>query len=289
LKELLPKLGPLQLYKFTPTFLFNLQQKLKAEGLKNASVNRKTEFVTAILNFATRQRRIPFNPSTGFEKLRLNDKPEMQFWERPEAESFLAFMSERFPRGHESRWVYLVYLIALNTGLRAGEIWGLRPTDIVDHGDSLFVRRQFDRVKKDFGVTKGKKGRHVPCNPQLREELDAWIDLTKNKGDKTIFFGEDGRPMNHDSFADRFERDVKLWGGKRIRFHDLRHTAITLMIAQGIDIKTMKEVAGHKAIDTTMNYVHMLGSSIKNVARSFSISPTVSAEIVPLRKPVTYR
>jgi hypothetical protein len=60
------------------------------------------------------------------------------------------------------------------------------------------------------------------------------------------------------------------------------------MIAQGIDIKTVKEVAGHKAIDTTMNYVHMLGSSIRNVARSFSISPVArQAEIpdvvVPLR------
>ncbi len=124
-----------------------------------------------------------------------------------------------------------MYALALNTALRAGEIWGLQPRDIVDGSELLFIRRQYDRVKKDFGPPKGKKSRHVPCNCELIDELKAFMASRRTRPDQTIFHGEEGRPINHDSFGDRrFDKDVKDWGGRRIRFHDLRHTATTLMI-----------------------------------------------------------
>ena len=63
-------------------------------------------------------------------------------------------------------------------------------------------------------------------------------------------------------------------GRKENRFHDLRHTAITLLIAAGIDLKTVQEIAGHKEIKTTMGYTHLLAERIKHVAQNFSILPT---------------
>jgi site-specific recombinase XerD len=54
----------------------------------------------------------------------------------------------------------------------------------------------------------------------------------------------------------------------------LRHTAITLLIAAGIDLKTVQEIAGHKDIKTTMGYTHLLAERIKHVAQNFSILPT---------------
>ena len=56
-----------------------------------------------------------------------------------------------------------------------------------------------------------------------------------------------------------------------IRFHDLRHTATTLMISRGIDIKTVKEVCGHADISTTMNYVHMVAGSVERLSEIFVI------------------
>jgi integrase len=274
LDEFLPKIGRLTPEKFTPGFLSSLQRQMKEDGAKNLTVNRKTEVISAILNFAVKQRRIPFNPSSGFRKLP-SDQAEMQFWDRVEAESFLQFAAEKYPVGSPERWIYVVYFLALNTALRAGEIWGLQPRDIIDNGEMLFIRRQFDRVKKGFGQTKEKKPRHVPCHQDLREELRLLVAERGTRLDQTIFHGKEGLPINHDSFGDRrFDKDVRLWGGRRIRFHDLRHTATTLMIGNGIDLKTVKEICGHKDIATTMGYSHLLGDNLKQVARSFSIKPS---------------
>ena len=91
----------------------------------------------------------------------------------------------------------------------------------------------------------------------------------------TVFQNHAGLPVDHQNFVNRhFHRDVKEWGGTRIRFHDLRHTATTLMIANGVDIKTVKEICGHADISTTMNYVHLVASALDKVPQLFSLSPT---------------
>ncbi len=276
LEELFPKIGNLTAEKFTPAFLSSIQRQLKESGSKSLTVNRKTEVITAVLNFSVKQRRIPFNPASGFKKLP-SDQAEMQFWERAEAEDFLRFVSGRYPEASPDRWICLVYALALNTGMRAGEIWGLQPRDLNPQSESIFVRRQFDRVKKDFGVPKGKKARHVPCHSELMNQLQAFVTSRRTRYDQTVFHGSEGRPINHDSFGDRrFDKDVRLWGGRRIRFHDLRHTAATLMIGNGVDLKTVKEICGHKDISTTMGYAHLLGDNLRQVARSFSIKPSVN-------------
>jgi site-specific recombinase XerD len=54
----------------------------------------------------------------------------------------------------------------------------------------------------------------------------------------------------------------------------MRHTATTLLISSGVDLKTVKEICGHADIATTMNYVHMVSGAIEKVALNFSITPT---------------
>jgi len=63
------------------------------------------------------------------------------------------------------------FLLALNTGLRAGEIWGLKGIDLSEDGKRIFVRRQFNRVTNSYGSTKGKYTRTVPANDLLMAEL----------------------------------------------------------------------------------------------------------------------
>lgn len=284
LKTVIAEFGNHTMDKFTPELLSKIQQSEKGKGLSNSSVNRKTEVITAILNFSTKQRRIPYNPSVGFRKLKRETK-EMQFWNQEEAISFLSRMNEIYPTGSKQRWIYVAYMMALNTGMRAGEIWGLQVHDIAPEGSSLWIRRQFNRVTLDFGPTKGKKARHVPCSDDLYRELQQLIKNQKLKADDTIFRNEKGLPVCHDNFSDRqFGKDTKAWGGKRIRFHDLRHTATTLMIANGVDIKTVKEICGHADITTTMNYVHLLSGSIANVAKVFSLKPVLKETEVAAEK-----
>jgi integrase len=271
LKELEPKFGDLSIEKFTPELLSRYQQSEKAKGLANNTVNRKTEIIMAILNCSTKHRRIPFSPAKGFQKLR-SEAQEMSFWNESEALSFLASVESRYPSQHEKRWVYIAYLLALNSGLRAGELWGLKPIDLSQDGKSLWIRRQFNRVTRDFSPTKGKKARYVPCPAFVTEELRKWIAKNGIRPDDTVFRTEQGKPICHDNFSDRqFHKDLKHWAGRTIRFHDLRHTATTLMISRGIDIKTVKEVCGHADISTTMNYVHLVGGSVERLSEIFII------------------
>ncbi len=292
--------GNLEPNKVTLEFLSDLQRTLrrrpgKKSGtlLSNASVNRYTEAICAVLNYSAVQRRIPYNPVARFKKLPRNSR-ETGFWSEAEATSFLFWASSKYSNLSsldrlKSRKNYIVYLLALNTGLRAGEIWGLKPQDFCfnDDGSTLFVRRQFDRVKKDFAALKGElvsdrdKSRHVPCSKELRRELESFVKKNSIRSDEPVFQSVFGRPVDHDSFSDRFDRDIRNWGGKRIRFHDLRHSAATLMLSQGIDVKTVKEILGHEDISTTMRYVHLIGGKIKQVSGTFSIKPLAKLQLVP--------
>lgn len=278
LNVILPEYGNLPVFRFNPTFLSELQQKLLNKNLSKGSVNRYTEVITAILNHSVRHRRIPYSPANGFQKFRAANI-EMNFWEKAEAQSFLAFTNQRYPKNTNKRWVYVVYLLGLNAGLRAGEMWGLKVCDMVEDGKTLFIRRQYNNVTKSFTLIKGKKNsksgklhRHVPCNAILREELGDIVSMRNLSQDDLFFVTEQGNPVSHDNFMRRFQKDLELWGGKPIRFHDLRHTAATLLISSGIDLKTVQEICGHEDITTTMRYTHLIADNIKKVADLFTIS-----------------
>lgn len=274
LKKFLPRFGDLSPNAFQPMLLAKMQSELLKSGLRPATVNRDLEVITAILNFSTKYRRIPFNPAVGFGKLPMV-RDDFKFWEREEAASFLAFVDRKYPFGTSERWVYVAYFLALNTGLRAGEIWGLKPADIKQNGELLHIQRQFDRVEDTFRPTKGKENRHVPCNPVLLRELRAVISNGKSRAFETIFHNEQGNPICHDNFKNRrFGPDVTEWGGKRTRFHDLRHTAITFMIAGGLDLRTVQEIAGHKDIKTTMNYAHVLAETVRLAGKTPLVMPS---------------
>jgi integrase len=263
----------LQILKITPEFISKFQNEERMRGRAGATVDRKVSCVVAVLNHSVKHRRIPMNPAFGIRKLQ-KALPEMQFWDKEEATSFLQKMNEKYPKGSQSRWVYLVYLLALNTGMRAGEIWGLKVMDLSKDGKVIFVRRQLNNITREFTLTKSKKARSVPLNSTLNEELKFWIQQERIPIEGTIFRNEQGGPVFHDNFSDRkFEKDVKEWGGRRIRFHDLRHTATTLLIACGVDIKTVKEICGHADIKTTMNYIHMVPGNLDRVSQLFSVLP----------------
>lgn len=270
LKELDREFGKMPLAALTPDVLSKYQQSERAKGLKSATVNRKTEVVMAVLNFAVKQRRIAYNPCVGFQKFR-SERLEMRFWTEQEVASFLEYTDRMHFFGGESRWVHIVYLLAICSGLRAGEIWGLKAQDISPDGKVIRVQRQYNRVTKEMCLTKSRKSRTVPCPQFLHFELVSWIQREKILGDQTLFSNRQGKPICHDNFADRnFAKDLEAWGGKRIRFHDLRHTATTLLISKGVDIKTVKEICGHSDISTTMNYIHLVGGSIERVSEMYS-------------------
>jgi integrase len=226
------------------------------------------------MNFSLQQRRINVNPCLGYQKL--SERSDgMLFWSEEEVNQFLTFAHHKYHVHSPDRWIFCAYLLALETGMRAREIWGLRLSDLPKVQRKLKVSWQISRFKT-FEPTKGKDSRYVPFSEHLNDEL---VPLLKGAplSSRTLFTSEKGTPVDHDNFVKRvFKKDCMEAKVTTIRFHDLRHTALTMMVKKGVLLPVIQKIAGHKKIKTTMRYVHVVAKDIEEVGQKFSLMSSFS-------------
>jgi integrase len=132
--------------------------------------------------------------------------------------------------------------LMLQTGLRIQEVANLKPEDIFS--DMLVVKTEF---------SKNNLGRQVPIDASLYEKLSR---LMKNK--VLVFEGRSGGRLNEyllNVFIEEIRKDLKI--NKPIRNHILRHSCGSSLHDEGVDIYTIKELFGHKSIQSTLNYVRV--------------------------------
>ena len=130
---------------------------------------------------------------------------------------------------------------ALNTGMRKGEIFGLKWNDIdINQGWVHLLR------------TKNNEKREVPINSTTRDIL---YRLKKHPESPYVFHRDDGRPYVY--VVKSFRRALRTAGITDFRFHDLRHTFASQLVMSGIELYTVKELLGHKTIEMTMRYSHL--------------------------------
>ena len=273
LKRARDQFGSKPISNFTPDFLTEFRKGMKKEGLSASTQNRYTDLVVRIIRFSKTSKRINFDPTEGYEKVTENHD-DIDFWTPHEISAFLIFANKKYPRGTEKRWIYVAYLMELETGLRANELWGFKLKDIPKHESKLKISRQFLGGAK-FGATKGKKSRYVPFSQGLREEITYLLDdeLIEQYPERTLFVSSDLTPIHHDNFRNRiFDKDAEESGVRAIRFHDLRHTAITEWARKKIYPLTIQSMAGHKKLQTTQRYIHLLGSEVEEVGSSFDLT-----------------
>jgi integrase len=166
------------------------------------------------------------------------------------------------------------FQLEVTTGLRLGEMFGLKWADLDWTTRKLQVRRQVYRVKGKglvFAEVKTKASRRnvIIGNATLRkiqEHYDNQQILRQTVGDKwhdldLIFLNSVGNPMEHANLLKIFKEGLRKAGLPDMRFHDLRHTAATLMLMNGTNPKIVQERLGHSDISMTLNtYSHVLPS-----------------------------
>ena len=271
-EEFRDQLGHLQIEEVTRRLMTEIESDLRKKGNSAQTVRNKTNWMKSVLNYAVTVGRIERNPIENFRSARVIRKP-MAFWEAREAISFLTFASKKYPSSSDEYWKFLVYLTALNTSLRAGEVWGLKPRTLRASLGCIESSEQFDRVSKTFRETKGKRTKQVPLSEPLSEAIMCWVKA-KNIGVNDVIFSNEGRPINHDNFYNNvFLKDVEEWGGRRICFHGMRHTAATLMTVSGVTLDTLQHIMGHQDSTTTQRYMHAVGGGAKTAAQLFSLVP----------------
>ncbi|WP_314416556.1 tyrosine-type recombinase/integrase [Streptomyces kroppenstedtii] len=180
--------------------------------------------------------------------------------------------------------LYALWLLLVSTGLRRGEALGLTWSDINLTAGTLRVRRNVQRIRREliFGTPKTTRSVRTISLPkrcvqaltthraqQEREQKVAGTKWQPAPGHPTglVFTTVTGRvtdPRSLNRMLTILCRDAKV---RRVRVHDLRHTCASLLLAQGVDARTIMETLGHSTITMTLDtYAHVMGSTLRAAA-----------------------
>jgi integrase len=180
-----------------------------------------------------------------------------------------------------------LYVLAIHTGMRQGELLALRWQDVDLENAVASVRRTLTRSggKVVFAEPKTKKSRRsIRLTPQAVEALRAHLkrqlrdieilgDRYQDQG--LVFTTATGAPINPSNLRQRnFAQLLKRAGLPRIRFHDLRHTCATLLLSRGVHPKFVQELLGHATIAITLDtYSHVMPSMGDSTAKAMPALP----------------
>jgi len=199
-------------------------------------------------------------------------RKEMSTWSVAECQQFLHHID-----GYENE---PLFVLALTTGMRRGEICGLRWRDVDFDAARLSVRQTLNSVEYGlvFGEPKSARSRRSVPLPDLsiehlrrqQERQAGWREVIGRgwPDHDLVFTYEDSRPVHPDALSDSFKRMVKSSGLRRIRLHDCRHTYATLALENNVPIKVISEVLGHSSPAFTMDvYSHVTPAMMEDLAR----------------------
>ncbi|MDQ2759866.1 MAG: site-specific integrase [Actinomycetota bacterium] len=164
-----------------------------------------------------------------------------------------------------------LFLTAAFTGLRRGELLGLHWRDVDFTGSVIRVRASY--AGKALTTPKSGKVRSVPMAPDVAAPLAKLGQREAfTSEDDLVFVGAYGTYLDGSALRKRYDTALKRAGLRPLRFHDLRHTFGTRMIAKA-DIRRVQEWMGHADIQTTMRYLHYAprAEDAKLVAEAFSV------------------
>lgn len=261
-----PALGRVLLKALTPAHVRALHREKLDTGLATATVRKIHSTLHKALAQAVADGLIPRNAAD--VKAPRPAPEEMHPLSEAEACAFLDAAKDSGDRFEP------LYVLAITTGLRRGELLGLR-WDVVDlQRGTLRVGRALVREggRHLLGETKTRRGRRqVNLTPRTvaalkahrKRQLERKVKLARLYKDHGLIFpSETGTPVNPENLVKRsFKPLLKKAGLPEIRFHDLRHTCATLLLGRGVHPKIVQELLGHATIAMTLdNYSHYLPS-----------------------------
>ena len=269
-----PNIGKIPLEKLTSLELQKLYKKLltsgridrveskkQAKGLSPKTVRNIHQIIASAMKLAKEQRLIVADPTEGCALPKLEHR-EMKTLP---VEQLTSFLKEAKESG-----VFEMYYIELATGLRRGELLGLKWEDIDFKHANLRVKRQIARINGEV-VEAPLKTKNAYRMLPLAEDTIAVLKEQKKKagGSHWVFPSPTGGPISPDSVLHMLHRVLKRAGLPRVRFHDLRHTFATLALQNGVDIKTVSGMLGHFSAGFTLDtYAHVTIAAQKEAAKT---------------------
>ena len=261
----LNKLSSLDLQKLYKKLLSGgrverIEAKSQPKGLSSKTVRNINQVISSAMNFAIEQKLIAANPTDGCALPKLEHR-EMKTLPTEQLASFL----------HEAKesGVFEMYYIELATGLRRGELLGLKWEDIDLERGTIRVRRQIARINGEV-VEAPLKTKNSYRSISIGQDA---VEILKEQQRKTnsgyVFPSPTGGPISPDSVIHMLHRVLERAGLPKIRFHDLRHTFATVALQNGVDIKTVSGMLGHYSAGFTLDtYAHITTAAQRQAANT---------------------
>ncbi len=256
---LLPTLGAIKLAQLQPSHVQQLCSALLDEGLSAKTVRIAHGTLHCALEQAVDWNLVPRNVA-GLVKAPRAKRKEIEALDADQARQLQAV-------ANETRWAALVAL-ALATGMRQGELLGLKWGDVDLDAGVVRVRRQLGRDGVLAEVKNDHHRRSIDVQPSAvatlrehkRRQNEARLLLGSEWQDNgLVFCTHRGRPLGHRNVSREYKRLVQRAGLPDVSFHALRHTNATLLLLQGVHPKMVQERLGHSTVSMTLDiYSHVL-------------------------------
>ena len=261
--HLTPYFGITQISRINYDSIERYMQHCQDEGMSTAMLKKTLVTLGGIFTYACRKRYIAYNPIRDIEKPKGQSTKE-------EAKDITILIPEQIRALLDAAPDFkskTLFMTAIGTGARQGEILGLKWDDMDWIAGQVHVNRTFNHGK--FYEPKSKTSRRkIDLAPQLIAQLKEWqLACPPNKLD-LIFPNGDGNPINDSNLRSRiFDPALKKAKIPKIRFHDLRHCYASLLIDQGESPKYIQNQMGHSSINVTFDiYGHLMKDSNQEAA-----------------------
>jgi integrase len=251
----------------------DLLRSIASTGVAPRTVNKARQLVCAIFSYGMRPSTygLALNPALYADRRVEPQRGPLAFYSPEQVEILARALSEgahRDPtrpalgdaeiaaRAREDVQDAELVRVAAYAGLRRGELVALRWRDVDFPGRKIVVRRALSG-DTELRSTKSRRAREVPLPDQAAAALERLSRRGEFVGpDDYVFANRLGRRLDPSALRRRFERARNAAALEPLRFHDLRHTYGSLLVAGGIDLASVKAAMGHSRITTTERYLH---------------------------------
>ena len=227
-------------------------------GISASARARKLSAIKSFYKYLTvRTKQLTENPVADLEYPKLR-KSLPKYLTMEQSAALLQAVS-----GPNEKRDYAILMLFLNCGIRRSELVGLNLSDVYE-----------DRIRV---VGKGNKERFVYFGSACRKAIDAYLPIRSKQvltDNKALFGSRDSNRISVTAVHRLVKKALMQAGLDSTQFsaHKLRHTAATMMLSGGVDVKTVQEVLGHENLNTTQIYTHIENTELKIAAEANPLS-----------------
>lgn len=275
-KSLRSRLENLHICEYGKVEAKMLQAELLAEGLAPKTVKDRMAFVKQLVRYANSNLALPTKSTEWNLRYELKEPAKLQLFQEAEMFRLIEKAYKELKDGNDN---ILPILISVLTGMRIGEVCGLKWGDIDLQRNLITVRRTVSRIydceakceSVHIGSPKTRSGfRDIPLLPLLKDALREACPGPRNNDYYVV--GYSSTPKAPHTVRDAYQRFLKRYKLPAINFHGLRHTYATRLVESRADVKTISTILGHADVTTTLNlYVHPSADAKRKAAvKAFS-------------------